>query len=481
MAPFSVNGKWTRRFAWVNLLAVVLFIGSCLILVQFDWRGNPHNMFAPSTSLPQRLSREPRMLVYFLICIGSLSWLIGFFTLGMVSSTSAALTMSLSAMDKDVERLMAEHKLCKRMQTLALQAPVSTKPKRRVAILGGTGLVGRALAIRLLKHKTMELGYVIGSPDTAGKPLRQVWEKKEQVLRDRYGAQMWQALPFPLELDHAVVAAFDELFQIDQTNLCVISCIAPALGWMEEKLLGCNVPVYSISPYARDRVPLVVPEVNYMQLNSPTARLFKSPNCVSCGVCLVLDAMRKAFGGLEMVSITTFQSLSGRGDALYDPSLVVGNVLPLGNTEEDTNNKIRDEVCSVLGLPELKISVTAQRVYTQRGHYVDVRLGLKIKPQSVHDVKRALEQYRPLAGWNLPDAPIQPIVVSLEPKFPRPVQVVQLGEDGMSVHVGHITANTDRVFDVTLSLVVDNVARGAYGAALLTAQVHELMMAASGQ
>jgi aspartate-semialdehyde dehydrogenase len=160
---------------------------------------------------------------------------------------------------------------------------------------------------------------------------------------------------------------------------------------------------------------------------------------------------------------------------------VVGNVLPLGNTEEDTNNKIRDEVCLVLDEPELKISVTAQRVFVKQGHYVDLRIKFKgTGPVSPQDVQHKLEAYAPLKDWegSLPDAPKQPIRVSLDKKWPRPVQATAQGkreDGGMSVHVGHIST-TDRVFDVTLSLVVDNVARGAFGAALLTAQVHREMV-----
>ena len=55
--------------------------------------------------------------------------------------------------------------------------------------------------------------------------------------------------------------------------------------------------------------------------------LFKSPNCVSVGTSLALKAVADAFGIAE-VSICTFQSLSGRGDAMYPRELVQGNVYP---------------------------------------------------------------------------------------------------------------------------------------------------------
>lgn len=362
--------------------------------------------------------------------------------------------------------------------------------KRRVAILGGTGLVGRALAIRLATHPTLQLGFLVGSPETAGKLIKDVWIKKEIILKKQYG-EFWQEMKMPEYLEHMRVASFETIFSdANPDDVVVVSCVAPALGWMEDRLIQSNFDVFSISPHARTRpgVPLVVPEVNGIgellklrRTRSGPGRLIKSPNCVSCGVCIVLDAVRIAYGGLREVSITTFQSLSGRGDALYDPSLVVGNVLPLGKTEEDTNRKIREEVVRVLGDPDLPISVTAQRVYTQRGHFVDVRVKtLNPVPSETH-AALALERYAPFIGTpfaHLPDSPAGgPIRVSLEPKWPRPLQSVALGmnEDlGMSVHVGQLCTD-DRVFDLTFSFVVDNVARGAYGAALLTSELFEAL------
>ena len=47
---------------------------------------------------------------------------------------------------------------------------------------------------------------------------------------------------------------------------------------------------------------------------------------------------------VEEVFITTFQTLSGRGDALYPAGKVVANVYPIGATEERTEEYIAQEV-----------------------------------------------------------------------------------------------------------------------------------------
>jgi aspartate-semialdehyde dehydrogenase len=289
-----------------------------------------------------------------------------------------------------------------------------------------------------------------------------------------------------------VIGSFDALLQRDPRDVIVLSCVAPHLGHMEDTLVERKFQVYSISPHARHRqgVPLMVPEVNGVESmrllgggssgmeEQQRGRLFKSPNCVSCGLSLVLDAIDKQFG-LEAVSITTFQSLTGRGDAVYDAALVRGNILPLGRTVEDANRKIRQEIHDILGPARrhIKVSVTAQRVYSQRGHYVDVRVNTSQPIVSDKELAMVLEQYSPFANTRfaqLPDAPAHPIRVSLEPMWPRPVQSVALvaQDAGMAVHVGHICTD-DEVFDASLSLVVDNLARGAYGAALLLAEFVE--------
>ena len=491
MKKSSSSTSTTRLFARLNWLAATVFMISCLLLLQFQWRNSRLNAHQP---LLFRLSNEPRVMLYFFICFASVTWLVGFFSLGFVQFE---LGSSISPRSKTEATSLTKKEHKKPLPSTANITPAVPKAKLDVAILGGTGLVGRALAVRLANHPTLRLGFLIGSPDTAGKPIKQVWERKEAILQKQYGS-FWEALPFPDYLEGANVASFEEIFdKVDPNKTVIISCVAPALGWMEDRLIASKFDVFSISPHARTRpgVPLVVPEVNGItelkelqkNVKGDVGRLIKSPNCVSCGVCLVLDAVRTAYGGLKEVSITTFQSLSGRGDALYDRDLVTGNILPLGRTEEDTNRKIREEVIRVLGEPDLPISVTAQRVFTQRGHFVDVRVKTLLPVPSETHAALALERYSPFAGTpfgSLPDAPSQgPIRVSLEPKWPRPVQCVALGmreDHGMTVHVGQLSTD-DRVFDLTFSFVVDNVARGAYGAALLTAEVFSALEEAGGK
>merc|ERR1719424_2804315 len=89
------------------------------------------------------------------------------------------------------------------------------------------------------------------------------------------------------------------------------------------------------------------------------------------------------------------------------------------------------------------------------------------------DVNRMFESFAPmraLAG-HLPSLPPHPISVQREVGTPRPA-THNMEYGGMQVAVGNVKLN-DGMWDVLFSLVVNNMVRGAYGAALLMAEYYE--------
>jgi aspartate-semialdehyde dehydrogenase len=513
----STNNKYTytRTFVVLNVIAGCCFAITSGILLRYDFLNRRRDKLIrlAEGSIINTIIKDPRVGAYFLICLTCITWLVAFFSLGLVYEINHDVKKKKNKKNNNIGS-------CKTIMTISNITSSNNDNRIPVAILGGTGLVGRALALRLENHPTLKLGMLVGSPDSEGKPISNVWLRKETILKQHYG-DWWLSLPLPSSLENKTVTSFKELMNVvkqqptNNNNIMVISVIAPALGWMEDELINAGVNVFSISPHKRmnKEIPLIVPEVNIQEMfyrsnnNNNHGLLFKSPNCVSVGVCLVLDAIQKNYGELKQVSITTFQSLTGRGDALYPRDQVVGNILPLGNTEEDTNNKIRDEVSRVLGQENLPISVTAQRVFTQRGHYIDVRVKTSQPVLSVEEFAQKMESYSPFQGTiyeKLPDSPTYsnssssnsiststttsatrrsgPIQVTMNVKEPRPIQsIIALNQcndsnlppppPGMAIQIGHISTQ-DRVFDVCFSFVVDNVARGAYGAALLMAECY---------
>ena len=357
-----------------------------------------------------------------------------------------------------------------------------------LAIIGGTGYVGRSLALHLLGHPTFRLGAVVGSSATVGKPFSAVFEKKEEALAEHYGADLWKPMDFPAELMSARVCGVDDVIERGECRTA-LSFIAPEHGEIEDRLAAAGIKVFSISPHARfdPSNPLSVPEANPEVLKDAVDKaagegfegdchsLVKSPNCVTCGVVVALKALDAAFG-VEDVSVTTFQSLSGRGDAKYPRDVVMGNVYPLHGTVERTGEYQHGELKRIM--PDVKrVSVAAYRVPVQRGHLVDVRVrfGCAEKP-TARAVERALSSFDPLRDVPLPSKPRRVIYVKpldeeeTGPRIgtPRPKDDHEY-EGGMSVCVGNVVCE-DELYDVRFCLVVNNVVRGAWGAALLNAE-----------
>ena len=248
--------------------------------------------------------------------------------------------------------------------------------------------------------------------------------------------------------------------------------------------------------------------------------------------------------------MTTFQSLSGRGDSAYDAELVVGNVYPLRTSPEPTEALICEELAHVMGEKLTKgrdsLSVAAYRVSVQRGHLIDLRIKFETPPPAlvalrdasrrggvVEVEKEAVEEevvekeeevvvvvedeeakttkiekmknrviediYTRLESWSpihyacssggggggggaaalqehLPSVPIHPIQCTREGGAPRPKthhlhsthvekKTSTFREGGYQVTVGNVGIN-DGPYDVVLTLVVDNLVKGALGAAL---------------
>ena len=346
------------------------------------------------------------------------------------------------------------------------------------------------MCLHLVNHPTFRLGAVVGSAATAGKPFSAVFEKKEEALVEHYGADLWKPQRFPQEFMSVRVSSVEEVIARGECR-AALSFIAPEHGEIEDALGAAGIKVFSISPHARfdPANPLSVPEANPETLRDAVAASFankrkdarslvKSPNCVTCGVAVALKALDdvKKWGGVRDVAITTFQSLSGRGDAKYPRELVMGNVYPLKGTVERTGEYQKGELKRLMPGVE-KVSVGAYRVPVQKGHLVDVRVRFKrtndfrdsnsgartAKQPTAAEIKEAFERFDPLRDAPLPSKPRRVVVVKPldapaglgssaaappPPRLgtPRPKDDCDF-ENGMAVCVGNIDVEDD-CFDV---------------------------------
>jgi aspartate-semialdehyde dehydrogenase len=329
-------------------------------------------------------------------------------------------------------------------------------------------MVGRRLAALLLQHPFFELDMAVGSNAKSGELYSSVWREKEEALHHHYG-EFWRKYPVPDRLNGLKVSSLDDLLRSD-CNV-VFSSLPERASDVEETLLNSGRTVFSNSPYRRfDRdVALVVPEVNGERVRC--CQLIKNPNCVTSGLVLLLAPLSSRYGLREVV-VTTYQSLSGRGDAKYPPDLVLGNIYPLHRSAEGTEGYIRNEVKKILGAA-FPISVTCNRTSVQEGHYVEVRVKTQREIDDVAEVCDLLAEFNPLRRLQLHTSPPEPIVILSEAGRPRPAQDSN-HHQGMAVAVGNISIEDD-VFDLRLTYVVNNLIRGAAGGALLNAELWHSM------
>jgi aspartate-semialdehyde dehydrogenase len=244
-------------------------------------------------------------------------------------------------------------------------------------------------------------------------------------------------------------------------------------------------------------VPLVVPEVNGIQIRNRPRGIIANPNCTTLTMMDALGALHSRWGLRELV-VSSYQAASGAGqagvDRLYDEMEVVAgdrtlghhpgdvrravanklgedspfpaplalNVIPIAGSLRDggwssEELKVRNESRKILAIPDLKVSATCVRVPVVTTHSLAVHAVFE-REIDVRDARQALIE-----------APS--VVVIDEPgrgEFPTPADVV--GSD--PTFVGRLRQALD--FPNTLELFVcgDNLRKGA---ALNTAQIAELV------
>ena len=185
----------------------------------------------------------------------------------------------------------------------------------KVALLGATGMLGRECSSYLFDYADIEVVYYVGSASTQGKPFYDIWKNKEFILKSHYGS-IWKELEVDPRIKDVTIIGFDDLLTKKDEVDVVFSFLAPRFGNLDEQLIQEGFTVLSNSPYKRldTNVPLCIPEVNkYVLENRVATKYVKSPGCCTIGISLGIVPIVQKYG-LQEINITTFQSLSGRGD-----------------------------------------------------------------------------------------------------------------------------------------------------------------------
>lgn len=350
--------------------------------------------------------------------------------------------------------------------------------KKRVAVVGATGVAGQQFLVALRQHPWFEVGLLAASERSAGKTYA-------EAIRDpKTGARQWwcQEDPPADMLDVPVQAAWP--LDLDGIDLVFTAVESGPARELEPRYAATTPVVSTASAFRRDPdVPLLIPGVNLDHADLiPRQRsnrgwkgfIVTQPNCTIIGLVITLKPLFDRFE-LQRVVITSMQGLSGAGRS---PGVIgmdtIDNIIPFISGEEE---KVEAESAKILGRLEngqirpaaFPVSATCTRVPVLEGHTESVLVSLA-EPCSVDAARAALRDFgREFTEMGLPSAPDHMIVVHDDPYRPQP-RLDRDAEDGMATSVGRLRADATLDNGLKYVLVSHNTKMGAAKGAVLTAE-----------
>ena len=342
--------------------------------------------------------------------------------------------------------------------------------RRKVGILGATGMVGQRFIQLLSNHPWFEIAWLAASDRSAGKTYGEACKwKLDTPLPARIAAMTVQPnVPEGCvgELPKIIFAALD----------------ADIARELEPKFAAAGCAVISNSSAFRmvEDVPLVVPEVNADHLEMIESQSWRkqsggyivtNPNCCAIGLVMALKPLEERFG-IESLFVSTMQAVSGAGYPGVASLDILGNVVPYIKNEEE---KLQEEVNKLLGslrggrfeMLDAKVSAHCNRVPVEDGHTECVSIKFRTKATR-EEVLAAWSEFNPLLGQHLHLAPEQPVEYDAAVDRPQP-RLDRMRGHGMAATVGRLRECS--LLDWKFVVLSHNTIRGAAGAAVLNAEV----------
>jgi len=338
--------------------------------------------------------------------------------------------------------------------------------KRKVAVLGATGMMGQKFVQLLAHHPWFEVSAVAASDKSVGKEYAtSIGSRKEANLSNGIGGLVLTE-PKPQALD--------------DPDLAFSALPAEVAGPVEENFVRAGMPVFSnASSHRMDTyVPLLNPEVNpeHAEMVEEQKRRMKTdgfivanPNCTTAILTLSLKPLQEKFG-LETVVVSSMQAVSGAGYPGVASLDIMQNVIPFIRNEEE---KVENETNKILGTPSkpagITVSASCNRVPTLHGHMeaVFAKTRSPVTPGEIVEVMRAFNGTP--QQLKLPSAPEYPIVVREEEDRPQTRLDVDEG-NGMTVTVGRIRRDP-ALNGVKYMALGHNLIRGGAGCSILNAEL----------
>lgn len=350
--------------------------------------------------------------------------------------------------------------------------------KKRVAIVGATGITGQQALVALQDHPWFEVAVVAASERSAGKTYG-------EAIRDmKTGARRWWCVEEPAENVLALPVQ-----RADEMNLAgidlVFSCVESDVAREIEPLYARTTPVVSLASTFRyeDDVPILVPGVNLEHVRLLEVQRRKRgwqgfitplPNCTTTGLVITLKPLHELFG-LDRVLMTSMQGISGAGRSPGVLALdILDNLIPFIAGEEEKVVRETGKILGNLGRERIEpapvlVSATCTRAAVLEGHTESVFVGTR-SPASVADVIAAFESFsKSFLELRLPSSPTRMITVHRDPFRPQP-RLDRDADGGMTTHVGRIQVDPVLGHGLKYVLLSHNTKMGAAKGAVLIAE-----------
>jgi len=349
--------------------------------------------------------------------------------------------------------------------------------KKRVAVIGATGVAGQQFLVALARHPWFEVAALAASERSAGKIYK-------DAITGADGAVRWYCQE-PLDPRFATMPVRDAS-KLDATVFDVVfSAVESDAARELEPLYAKTTAVVSTASAFRYEpdVPIFIPGVNldHDRLIAAQKRnrgwngfVTPVPNCTTMGLAMTLKPLDAAFG-VQNVIMTSMQGVSGAGRSPGVVALdIIDNVVPYIPKEEE---KVETETRKILGTiagdtiepAAFRVSATCTRVPVLEAHTEAVYVSLK-KTATVDDAKRALRDYgKAFLDLKLPSSPTALIDVSEDPFRPKH-RLDRDREDGMITSVGRVRADHTLPNGIKYVLVSHNTRMGAARGAILVAE-----------
>ena len=353
--------------------------------------------------------------------------------------------------------------------------------RRKVGILGATGMVGQRFIQLLNNHPWFEITWLAASDRSAGKTYGEACRWKLDT-------------PLPKKIAEMTVQPnVPELCEGELPKIIFAALDADIARDLEPRFAAAGCAVISNSSAFRmvADVPLVVPEVNADHLDLIETQSWRkanggkggyivtNPNCSAIGLVLALKPLEERFG-IESLFVSTMQAVSGAGYPGVASLDILGNVVPFIKNEEE---KMQEEVGKLLGrldgnrieMLDAKVSAHCNRVAVEDGHTECVSIKFKRKATR-EEILAAWSEFAPLRHFvqdqHLPMAPEQPVEYDAGVDRPQP-RLDKMRGRGMASTVGRLRECS--LLDWKFVVLSHNTIRGAAGAAVLNAEVLALL------